>query len=633
MERVLTTAVVEFLSKGFEKVRANFATIRNLATTFKPIVIPVSIMTGAIARAKSLLGSLRDKVIRIKTLFVGERKDEKEKPTGNIGHIGSMATRGLGAATAAMGAFARAASPVEFERFQLTLFAISVQLGRIFVPILRSVTEGLQSVVVFLASMTDQTRETILAWTKAGVAVLVGIVAFTKLTSVLSGVMSVVSSLSTVFAFLGPAAPIGVILALAGAIVGLTSAFDLSGTGGNGFSGILATVKGAISDLWNALQPLISSFVRFAQQIIPAILSAFLPLVQELVRVAQEIFPVLVAAVQPVFAALMGLTTSILPTLVSALVPVVAFIGELASSLLPVFASVLEAVMGILGPILSVLSDLAAVVLPVLAVALKPVIWLFDALAVVMKPIAGLCNLVGKAINFITSPLSALASMFTANTSAADGFNRRLEAMTQNLQALASGGQVTARSLEAAMGQGAEGQRFLEQFRQARTDEERAAIVQQGQATFREQLTQAQQQVGGTDVNERRTAIRTELLQGGAGFALSPEQLNTEVNARVEPLIRAQNQLATVNQLANQGNSVGGTANKFSGDVKAPKTEFSGILEAFNKIQQATSGEDMAAKQLQVQQNQASDVSSILQILTRPGGTNGAPLPTLTITD
>ncbi len=81
-----------------------------------------------------------------------------------MGAAASQAAMAFTVASASMLGFTRAASPRDFQDFEVAMFGVSIQIGRLFLPLIREATQKLIDLNNWFRSLTDTQRESIMVW-------------------------------------------------------------------------------------------------------------------------------------------------------------------------------------------------------------------------------------------------------------------------------------------------------------------------------------------------------------------------------------------------------------------------------------------------------------------------------------
>ncbi len=182
-----------------------------------------------------------------------------DKTAKSASKISNQAAVAFASASASVTAFARVADPLGALQLDIAFARVSVQLGRFFIPLLHQAADALNRLANYLNSLSDDTRESVLHWTKLALAItgtltvagkLVGVfggatAALGEVASVASGVASV---LWRILGFLGPWGRLIVIIGtLAAAFIGLNKA-------GQNTEGLMGRIVAAGKSAWEALK-------------------------------------------------------------------------------------------------------------------------------------------------------------------------------------------------------------------------------------------------------------------------------------------------------------------------------------------------------------------------------------------
>ena len=213
--------------------------------------------------------------------------------------IGSTGAKVFFGTAAAIGKFVQTADPKGFEDFQVALYSLQIQLGRMFVPLLRETTQRIQQLVKWFKSLSDDTREQVLHWTKVTL-VASGFLA------VLPRIISIASSVGTAFKAVQGAMALltaNPIVAVIAAIIGLFAATEQGRAVLGKVFTLLADTFGKVME---ALQPLLTTLAEVFGEIVDAIsplfeiVSSLLDMLQPFIEIMAGLFKAVAGAIKVV---------------------------------------------------------------------------------------------------------------------------------------------------------------------------------------------------------------------------------------------------------------------------------------------------------------------------------------------
>lgn len=341
MAQSLGSAFVDLAVRGFQTVVATMnqveTVVANASGTANVAVAGVPQAQAAVGKFQALLDSVKSNVV-VRVAVAGAAAamtalkglqavaSQVGQQIGQLSQglqkLGGAATAGLAAASASMYKFVQLADPVGFERFTLAVQRLGLQLGRLFIPIVREATKNINDLANFFKNLDDSTRETILAVTKVALAVL----------SIGAAVGAVVK-VAGVFASLGAVfTPVGGAIAAIAAAVGL---LGVSFARAQGMALDFTSVAGLVKSVWTGVLAL---FQRFQQAIQPAI-----------------------QTIQSVFSELMA-SSAVVDTLARGL----AIVAKVGNEAFNAYATVVAALAPRLGVIASLLIDTFTKIQPII---------------------------------------------------------------------------------------------------------------------------------------------------------------------------------------------------------------------------------------------------------------------------
>ena len=295
--------------------------------------------------------------------------------------VGTSATQAFGQASGAVLGFARAADPLGSLQLDIAFARISVQIGRIFIPILREAAVRLGQVADFLNGLSDDTRESIVHWAKLGLVVVGAVAGFAKIAGVIGtvagGFSSLVGVLTSVagiawklLGFFGPWGRVAVIVAgVAAAFLGLSSAGE---DAGSVVGKLVTTLKATwtaldalFGRLWDiaspALDKLVDGFQAAGQEVYQALVEAW----ERLAPVVMPLVNRLVQGVEAVFGKLGDVVGALFAGAVDGVGGGLGLLVNLFKTLLPVaeavFVGVVRATEGVLDALMAVGQAIEAV--------------------------------------------------------------------------------------------------------------------------------------------------------------------------------------------------------------------------------------------------------------------------------
>jgi hypothetical protein len=410
-------AFVEIAARGMENVQKAFAAVQGyVQAAAKAVTVPVKADT---TNANSALTTLRASVIAISKAVtipisvvtrgavaaIGVLRTSISSLTGLAGSVaGSVASSiaGLGpvfdkmasvartaflSIAAAVGTFVAAASPGDMLEFRTVLAQLSVQIGTIFIPILRSVTATLQSVLDWFRKLSPEARASIEWWTTLALKVSAAVVVFVSVVKVIGTIASVVAVATASLSGLG--------IVVAAVVAGLSALF---GMGGGDF--------GKIGE----------SLTQFVSSIPDLLYKAFEPIG----AIAAEAFNKLLEIWNQLAPYLQQIWSSVLETLE----PFIASVSGLFSTFFEVFGSAFAIISTVAVQVAAVFKSLIAAVTPwihYVATTLRPV---FEFLG---KIVITLSDAIKYVVNTIIDAVNGLSRFISDWTGIQLGMIKRLE--------------------------------------------------------------------------------------------------------------------------------------------------------------------------------------------------------------
>lgn len=218
-----------------------------------------------------------------------ETKSKYQKLKDTIGSIGQVAAIGFGVVSSAITSMWRVADPKGADDMEFAFGKLSIQIGRIFVPLLREVTKIVSVVADYLKDLTEEQADSIRWWVTAGLAVAGFLAILPTLISVLSGVYTAIVAVKGALMALAAGNPIGWAVIAIAALVALGVWLYKTGQLGMALQGVWANLNaifavgksivnaivGVFILLWNIIQPIIRVVVALAGVIVGALGNAF----------------------------------------------------------------------------------------------------------------------------------------------------------------------------------------------------------------------------------------------------------------------------------------------------------------------------------------------------------------------
>lgn len=399
---------------------------------------------AAASSVGNFLGKLNGETL---SAFGSKIKEVATAASNSINQVGSVATRGFAILTGGIGAAVRMADPVGWLYFTAAIQGVSIQIGRIFVPLLRQVTRYLIDLEHVLRSLTDAQRESILKWAKIALVVLGSVMAFSQLFGMLSSGFSIMSGFVTVLTALGASGPVGWIIAIAGAIAALIAVVAIASGGMGGlFSGIrpaLDALLNAFQTCFAAIQPIIQQGMQFMTAAINIGLRTIIPFITQFVgllastigRLAGILQPIISAVlgsllalyqqvqpvIQSILTGLMGLFQAVFGVMTRMYAAVAPIIGSILQAIIPLFGQIYTFFYGLIARLLPIISTLVtaigSVLVPVFTVIYGAIKTIIDALVPVFSAfLAVLEPIFNAVVDIFGSIVEALEPLFGAFT-------------------------------------------------------------------------------------------------------------------------------------------------------------------------------------------------------------------------
>lgn len=590
--KTLGSAIVRFISQGVGKLKAEIGAVQ-----------------GATASLATMSERQQRRMAR-EAIAAGRAAASAKRWWDDLGssftRVGAYALTTLGIATAAAGGFLRLADPRGMDMLTIAFGRLGIQIGRMFVPAVRAVTEWVNKATDFMKGLTDATRETIFSWMKWGAIGLASVGTFAILSGVVLRIVGHLRVLRYNLGWVGTKlASIGVMPWVAGVLAAIAVVGALAGS----FDGI----QQRAAALWESLQTLFSA---------------------------------LVTALQPFIDAIGSLATSLLPLVVSAVTILV--------DSLTFLVTVLSSVVNWLGA--SGIAGIAAAA----AILMLP--------AIIARAVAGFWSLVGSAqaaitsiralgasmLAFVSSPwglafmaiaavVGGLVAAFSGAAAGVDRFGDRMLRLDEISRRLRSGGTLSREDLSRSL-PAAEVERLMRMDPTARRAEARRLSEEAGRELGgmpgADALSADEARIRG--VLEASRTVAAPLIsgdistEGGAGVAgwrgrervrrlreaagVSEDAITSLGGARglatgggflgmggdpgldVDTLLRERGPTARRRELESRRDTLGAIADgrvegsdRYRGEARPQKAEFVGILDLARRIQTASTEDPATA--------------------------------------
>jgi hypothetical protein len=474
-DQSLGRAFVEVGLKGLETTKAQLTSLKGqLDKVGKGDLAPVkglgASIAGGLKSAASGIGSAianafpasaAGKILAPLGGAIEAVKGQLRRLGDGLNTIGNSAAKGFAVGTASIAGFLRLADPKGMEDLQVALASVGIQLGRIFVPLLREVTGWIQKLANYLKGLGDDQREQVLHWVKIGLAVTGVLMILPRLVGafrLVGGAMTALGGTS-LLATGGLGILLGLIAAALPAIASLFGGLNSEGGGGI-FAPVTAALRGLIPIVSAVFQQIGQFATAVVSQLAPIFatvgavvaqaFSAILPIVSQLVstigQIFQQIVPVvaqvlgvigqILQAVVPIFATVFGAVLQVVSTVMSAVAQVIgpamqvisSLIDTVAAVVLPLLDAVGRVVAQVVDSLLPIFNALIAAVVPVVQTLLGVFQLLIDALTPVIEAVTGLVGTI------IDSLLPIFATLAEAVMSIIDAVTPVFEVLVEIVQ-------------------------------------------------------------------------------------------------------------------------------------------------------------------------------------------------------
>lgn len=533
----------------------------------------IQVVLEGLQKAKKELDNLKKKV--------GEAKQ-------GLSDMGNKAAVGFGVGVGAIGKFVQMADPVGFERFQVAIAKVGIQVGRFFVPLLREATVWVDKISDYLKGLSDDVRENVLHWAKVTLAVLGTVAVFAKVGSALMGMLS----------------PFNIIAGL------LMLVFQRASAGG----GSMGSLQSVFERIQTAIAPLIAALMTLVEAIAPII---------------EQMMPAFISA----FESIIGIITWI--------VELFAGFNETVLTIILTFGMALVVLPKLVGAFQLVIGGIRMMQMAMMAFMANP--WVAGIMLIVAAIAALVISLssTGNAVDEIASKLSQMEAL--TERLQQGGRIRRRELGDALANANTAGGTANYAALINAPNQAArvamarQQRQQLEQQRQQQFGNKTQADMdiqrnnvrdalrdREGENNFN-RLERRRERLVAAGLNEQQITQMTNsgMLNQGS---MTEQQMNTMLNLSQANWTNLNAGIASL-QAVEAGNMEGDQSNKFKGEVKTPAAAIGGILDQWKKLQTAqeeTAEQKIAREQLAQSQSQTQTQQAIATSVATIA-TQGAP--------
>lgn len=288
MEQVVGSGWIDIAIRGFEKVQAQLGTVG------------ASLKKAANGNFSGLSASFA---------AAGSKMMETAKALSDtFTKVGAVAAKAFMGGTAAITGFVRLASPRGFDDFTVALATVGIQLGTIFVPLLRQATAFLNAFADRLRALTPEQKTHILHWVEVGLAIAGVLMIVPRVIAAINLVRGAMLAfgVSTAFATGG----ISVLLAAAALLIPYLVQLFQGGGAGN-FGGAFAGAGEALEKLWNIAKGVFDRISLIVEQIVGIVGAIVEPVISIISRGLDALQPVLNGVID-MFGEVVGLAGEIL---------------------------------------------------------------------------------------------------------------------------------------------------------------------------------------------------------------------------------------------------------------------------------------------------------------------------------
>lgn len=271
MEQVAGTGWIDIAIRGFEKVQGQLGIVGNSlknATASGPVAGLSSAFSAAAAKMTETAKALSETFTK----------------------VGAVASKAFMGGTAAITGFVRLASPRGFDDLTVALATVGIQLGTIFVPLLRQATAFINAFADRLRALTPEQKTQILHWVETGLAIA-GVLMIVP--RIIAGI-NLVRGAMLAFGASSAVATGGITLLLGAAAAALPYLIQLFQGGGiEGLGGAFAGAGEALTKLWNMAKGVFDRITPIVERIVGVVGAIVEPVISIFTRGLDMLGPVL----------------------------------------------------------------------------------------------------------------------------------------------------------------------------------------------------------------------------------------------------------------------------------------------------------------------------------------------------
>jgi phage-related protein len=314
MEQVAGTGWIDIAIRGFEKVQGQLNTV---GASLKKATS--SINFSDMAQSFAAAGS--------------KMMDTAKALSEQFTKIGAVATKAFMGSAAAITGFVRLASPRGFDDLTVALATVGIQLGTIFVPLLRAATTVVNQFANYLKGLTDAQKDQILHWAKIGLAIA-GVLMIVP--RIIAGINLVRGAMLS-FGASSAVATGGISLLIGAAAMAIPYLVQLfrGGGGANGLGGAFAAAGAALERLWNFAKSVFERISPIVERIVGVVGAIVEPVISIFMRGLDALEPVINGVID-IFGEVAGLAGEIL-------VPVFHLLGTVIEGALALLQPIFQA--------------------------------------------------------------------------------------------------------------------------------------------------------------------------------------------------------------------------------------------------------------------------------------------------
>lgn len=270
------TAFIELVSKGIGKFQADISSARSALTHTQGDADKLNQKVKGVGNAgdeasrklKKIDGGFFSAAAKQAEALAAKLRTAQAVGAGGsmfqgwhyaIRKVESQATRSFVVMGGAIAGFLKLAAPTELMYFTGALLKIGVNLGSIFIPLLRSATNHLNQFLEIVRNLTSEQKSHILSIAKWTLGLLGGVVVATRLITLLRVMSVAFNGLGNALWAVIAASPLAILVGAAVAIGALV-------VGVGGLSSALSNQEGkiaSVADLWNAMKETLLKFWAF----------------------------------------------------------------------------------------------------------------------------------------------------------------------------------------------------------------------------------------------------------------------------------------------------------------------------------------------------------------------------------